>query len=62
MNQLANALRISKEELHLLLLQRYGQSEIVSVLATIDVKYYFKYYLEAGESILNGKTFTHYKV
>lgn len=61
-NQLANALRISKEELHLLLLQRYGQSEMVSVLATIDVKYYFKYYLEAGESILNGKTFKHYKV
>ena len=44
-NQLANVLRISKEELHLLLLQRYGQSEMVSVLATIDVKYYFKYYL-----------------
>lgn len=61
-NQLANVLRISKEELHLLLLQRYGQSEMVSVLATIDVKPYFKYYLEAGQSILNGKTFKHYKV
>ena len=61
-NQLANVLRISKEELHFLLLQRYGQSEIVSVLATIDVKPYFKYYTEAGESILNGKIFKHYKV
>lgn len=61
-NQLANVLRISKEELHFLLLQRYGQSEIVSVLATIDVKPYFKYYAEAGESVLNGKTFKHYKV
>lgn len=61
-NQLANVLRISKEELHLLLLQRYGQSEMVSVLATIDVKPYFKYYAEAGESILNGKAFKHYKV
>lgn len=61
-NQLANILRISKEELHFLLLQRYGQSEMVSVLATIDVKPYFKYYAEAGESILNGKTFKHYKV
>lgn len=61
-NQLANVLRISKEELHFLLLQRYGQSEMVSVLATIDVKSYFKYYAEAGESILNGKTFKHYKV
>ena len=61
-NQLANVLRISKEELHFLLLQRYGQSEIVSVLEDIDVKPYFKYYSEAGESILNGKTFKHYKV
>lgn len=61
-NQLANVLRINKEKLHFLLLQRYGQSEIVSVLATIDVKPYFKYYVKAGESILNGKTFKHYKV
>lgn len=61
-NQLANVLRISKEELHLLLLQRYGQSEMVSVLASINIKPYFKYYAEAGESILNGKIFKHYKV
>lgn len=61
-NQLANALRISKEELHFLLLQRYGQSEIVSVLENINVKPYFKYYSEAGKSNLNGKTFKHYKV
>lgn len=61
-NQLANILRISKEELHFLLLQRYGQSEMISVIAAIDVKPYFKYYAEAGESILNGKTFKHYKV
>lgn len=61
-NQLANILRTSKEELHFLLLQRYGQSEMVSVLATIDVKPYFKYFSEAGESVLNEKTFKHYKV
>ena len=61
-NQLANVLRTSKEELHFLLLQRYGQSEIVSVLATINVRPYFKYYAEAGETVLNGKAFKHYKV
>lgn len=61
-NKLADVLRVSKEELHFILLQRYGQSEIVSVLAEIDVKPYFRYYSEAGESILNGKTFKHYKV
>lgn len=61
-NQLANVLRTSKEELHFQLLQRYGQSEIISAVDKIDVKPYFKYYSEAGESILNGKTFKHYKV
>ena len=62
LNQLANVLNMSKEEMHLFLLQQYGQSEIVSVVADIDVKPYFKYYVEAGESVLNGKTFKHYKV
>lgn len=61
-NQLANVLRMNKEELHFILLQRYGQSDIVSALAKIEPKSYFKYYTEAGESILNGKTFKHYKV
>lgn len=61
-NELANVLRIDNETLHFLLLQKYGQVEMVSVLANIDVSGYFKYYIEAGESILNGKTFKHYKV
>ena len=61
-NKLANVLRKDKEELHFELLQRYGQSEIVSVLERIDVKPFFKYYAEAGESTLNGKQFKHYKV
>ena len=61
-NELANVLRIDNETLHFLLLQKYGQVEMVSVLASIDVSGYFKYYVEAGESNLNGKTFKHYKV
>ena len=61
-NELANKLRISNDEMHFILLQRYGQVQIVSVLADIDVSGYFKYYIEAGESNLNGKTFKHYKV
>ena len=61
-NELANVLRIDKEYLHFLLLQKYGQFEIVSVVADIDVSGYFKYYTEAGESVLNGKKFKHYKV
>ena len=62
LNELANVLNIENNELHFILLQKYGQVEIVSVLAEIDVSGYFKYYVEAGESILNGKTFKHFKV
>lgn len=62
LNELANVLRLDNEELHFILLQKYGQVELVSVLATIDVSGYFKYYTEAGESNLNGKVFKHYKV
>lgn len=60
--ELADVLKLDKEEMYFLLLQRYGQSEMVSVLADIDVSSYFKYYTEAGETALNGKLFKHYKV
>ena len=60
--KIADALRSSKEEVYLNMLKRYGQSEIVSILSSIDVEGYFKYYEVAGESILNNKQFTHYKI
>ena len=60
--ELGNALRMDKEDLHFLLLQKYGQSEMISAIADIDMKNYLKYFAEAGESVLNGKTFKHYKV
>jgi hypothetical protein len=61
MTEIGNVLRLDKEEVYLEMLKRYGQSQMVSVLADIDVSKYFKYYSEAGESILNGKKFKHYK-
>ena len=60
--ELGNVLRMDKEDLHFLLLQKYGQSEMISVVAEVDMKDYLKYYTGAGESDLNGKTFKHYKV
>lgn len=60
--EIANVMRLSKEEVYVEMLKIYGQSEMVSVLADIDVSRYFKYYSEAGESILKGKKFKHYKV
>ena len=60
--ELGNVLGMDKEWLHFLLLQKYGQSEMISVVADVDMKNYLKYYAEAGESVLNGKNFKHYKV
>jgi len=61
-NETANVLRINKEECYLMMLKRYGQSTVVSVLSSVDVKSYFKYYEEFGTGEVNGKEFTHYKV
>lgn len=60
--KIADVTRASKEEIYLKMLERYGQSEVVSVLSEIDVKGYFKYYSVFGHARLNGKDFTHYKV
>lgn len=60
--KLADALRISKDQCYLLMLKRYGQSEMVSVVSEIDVRGYFKYYEPVGETELQGKNFTHYRV
>jgi hypothetical protein len=60
--EIANRVRTSKDEVYLEMLKRYGQSEIISVLAHIPIKEHVKYCEEAGESTLNGKLFKHYKV
>ena len=62
LTEIGNVLRTSKEEVYLEMLKRYGQSEIISVLAHIPIGEYVKYCEEAGESVLNGKLFKHYKV
>lgn len=60
--KIGDKMRLSKEEVYLMMLKEYGQSSIVSVLSDIDVKGFFKYYSVFGEAKLNGKHFTHYKV
>ncbi len=61
-NEMANVLNSSKDEVYLQMLKRYGQSELVSILAAVKINGYFKYYEVAGETILNGKNFIHYRV
>lgn len=62
LTEIGNVLRASKEDVYWEMLKRYGQSEIISVLAHIPIDKYVKYCEEAGESKLNGKLFKHYKV
>lgn len=61
-NEIGNKLRLSKEEIYLNMLKHYGQSEIISVRADVDVNGYFKYFEEIGQGKINGKNFTHYKI
>ena len=60
--KIGNETRQSKEEVYFLMLKRYGQSEMISVLSHIPIHDYVKYCEEAGESTLNGKLFKHYRV
>lgn len=60
--EIGNVLRLSKEEVYLKLLMEYGQSDMISVLSSINLNQYFKYYKEVGKSTLNDKEFTHYKI
>lgn len=60
--EIANVLRADKDSIYLDMLKKYGQSDIVSVLSSVSVKGYFKYYDEFGKGTVNGKEFTHYKV
>lgn len=60
--EIANILRKAKEEVYVDMLKRYGQSELVSVVSSVDVSGYFKYYDEFGTGYVNDKEFTHYRV
>ena len=62
MTVIGNVLRISKEEVYLKMLQRYGQRQLISVLAEVPISEYIKYCDEAGEGMVNGKLFKHYYV
>ena len=60
--QLANVLKISKEDLYLKMLEDYGQSSLISVKSDIDISGFVKYYKEVGRSKLNNTEFTHYRI
>ena len=63
-DKLADALRISKEECHFLMLKRYGQKTVISVIkeAAKEFQSMVDYSEEIADTEMNGKTFTHIKV
>ena len=61
-NEIANKVNKSKEEVYLQMLKDYGQSEIISMLSSISPNGYFKYFEPIGTGIVNEKEFTHYKI
>ena len=60
--KIADAVAANKEDIYFQMLKKYGQSEMISVLARVKISKYIRYFEEAGESKLNGKSFKHYKI
>lgn len=60
--ELANAMKISKEEMYFLKLKDYGQSQLVLITEKANPKYYFKYYSKEGTTIVKGQKYIWYKV
>lgn len=62
--EIANKLRISKEEVYLQMLKRYGQSSVISIVSEAVPVFMksVKYAEEFGKGTVNGKDFTHIKV
>ena len=61
-NEIANKLHTSKEEVHDRMIKRYSQCEYISVLENVDLSSYVKYLEKKNTFIHNGKRFNSYLV
>lgn len=61
-NEIANKLHTSKEEVHERMIKRYSQSEYISVLEDVDLSSYIKYSEQKNTFIHNNKRFKSYLV
>ena len=61
-NELANCLRKSKEEVHFDLLRDYSQVALVTLKSNVDIKGYIRYYEFERETDIKGVKFNIYKV
>lgn len=60
--EIANVLRLSKEEVHFEMLKSYGQRAYFSTLAEINISDYYDYYELKNTFIKNGKEYHSYMV
>lgn len=60
--RIADILRADKNQVYIEMLKRYGQSDIISVMACVPIESYVKYCELLGTGTVNGKLFNHYKV
>lgn len=61
-NEIANKVSKTKEDVYLQMLKDYGQCEVISMKSNINPNGYFKYYEPIGTGYVNGTEFTHYKI
>ena len=61
-DKLAAALRMSRHELHFLMLKRYAPCEVLTVLKKVPLHDYFKYCEVFAEGELNGKEYNHVRI
>ena len=62
LNKLAARLRMPDSELHKNMLRDYGVCDVFSILDSIPIDGYFKYYDVIGHGYVNGRRFKHVKV
>lgn len=61
-NEIANYMKLSKEEVHFRLIKDYSQVVLITIKSNIDIKDYIKYYEFERETNINGVKFNIYKV
>jgi hypothetical protein len=61
-NQIANILRISKEDLHIRFLKEYGQIASALIPDDVDIRGYTKYYELSRKINVKGKVFNEYRL
>lgn len=61
-NEIANQMKLSKEEIHFRLLKDYSQIALITIKSNVDIKGYIRYYEFERETNISGVKFNIYKV